>query len=54
MVDILHMIFGNHVADPDCNHWRQGQFVSSCMRCGREMTKLPGLPWALSSARKSQ
>ena len=43
----LHDMFGRHVADTKASHWVDGYFVTSCALCGREMVKLPGLPWRL-------
>ena len=43
----LHDWFGRHVPDPDANHWDSGYFVSRCTVCGREMIRLPGLPWRM-------
>ena len=43
----LHDLLGNHVADLKASHWDSGHFVTVCTRCGREMIKLPGLPWRL-------
>jgi hypothetical protein len=43
----LHDWFGNHAADLKISHWDSGHFVSRCTLCGREMIKLPGLPWRL-------
>ena len=41
----LHSLLGLHTADLKTSHWDNGYFVSACTRCGREMIKLPGLPW---------
>ena len=46
----FHDWFGRHAADLARSHWDAGRFVSACTRCGREMVKLPGLPWQLSDA----
>jgi hypothetical protein len=43
----LHVLFGRHIADLKESHWDAGHFVTQCTRCGREMIKLPGLPWRL-------
>jgi hypothetical protein len=43
----LHDWIGRHVADVKNSHWERGHFVSSCELCGRDMIKLPGLPWRL-------
>ena len=48
----LHDWLGIHAADHKASHWEQGYFVSRCTSCGREMVKLPGLPWRKSSARR--
>lgn len=41
----LHTLLGTHVADLKTSHWDKGHFVSACTICGREMIKLPSLPW---------
>ena len=41
----LHERFGWHIANLRTSHWDDGYFVTSCTICGREMIKLPGLPW---------
>ncbi len=46
---MLHRLFGKHDADLKTSHWDRGRFVSECTICGREMVKLPGLPWQVSS-----
>ena len=43
----LHSLFGRHIADTKVSHWEGGHFVTACAQCGREMIKLPGLPWRL-------
>ena len=43
----LHDWLGRHVADHQASHWDSGHFVTRCTLCGREMIKLPGLPWRL-------
>ncbi len=43
--DLIHRLFGAHVPDPACNRWDRGHFVSACAVCGRDMIRLPGLPW---------
>ena len=43
----LHSLFGTHVADVKFSHWEGGHFVTRCTTCGKEMEKLPGLPWRL-------
>ena len=43
----LHDWFGHHVADLKASHWDSGYFVSHCTQCGREMVKVPSLPWRL-------
>lgn len=48
MPNLLHNLFGSHVADPAANHWDRGHFASSCVVCGKAMEKLPGLDWKLS------
>jgi hypothetical protein len=48
----LHDWFGTHVADMKRSHWDHGRFVTSCTLCGREMIKLPGLPWKVRSERE--
>ena len=53
VAELLHRYFGRHVADPQQNHWQQGHFVSLCSRCGRDMIKLPGLPWHLRGVGES-
>ena len=40
-----HDLVGTHVVDFKSSHWRHGEFVGSCAKCGREMVKLPGLNW---------
>jgi hypothetical protein len=45
---ILHDLFGRHSADLEASHWSQGNLISRCTTCGREMKKLPGLSWQLS------
>ena len=50
MFDLLHRLFGTHVADPASNHWERGHFASKCERCGRDMVRLPGLPWRAGRA----
>jgi len=45
MFDLVHQLLGTHVPDPARNHWDRGHFASVCIRCGREMVRLPGLPW---------
>ncbi|WP_213980620.1 hypothetical protein [Sphingomonas sp. dw_22] len=50
MPDLLHRLFGTHVADPASNHWDRGHFASKCVRCGRHMIRLPGLPWRVGRA----
>ncbi|HEY0325385.1 MAG TPA: hypothetical protein VGC46_05330 [Allosphingosinicella sp.] len=47
----LHTLFGRHVVDAPYSHWEGGHFVSRCTVCGREMVKLPGMPWGLSGRR---
>jgi hypothetical protein len=46
---ILHNLFGNHLADPQGNHWVDGLFVSTCEICGRAMVKPPGEKWKLQA-----
>ena len=46
----LHDWLGRHVADHAASHWDAGHFVTRCTMCGREMIKLPGLPWRLRPA----
>ena len=46
----LHQLFGRHVPDPQTNRWDRGFFVCNCAVCGREMIRLPSLPWRLRSA----
>lgn len=41
----LHDRFAWHIADLRNSHWDAGYFVTACTICGREMVKLPGLPW---------
>jgi hypothetical protein len=43
----LHERFGWHIANLKISHWDEGYFVTSCTICGKEMVKLPGLPWRL-------
>ena len=50
MLKLLHRLFGTHVADPASNHWDRGHFASKCARCGRDMVRLPGLPWRAGRA----
>lgn len=47
----LHDLLGVHAVDHKASHWEQGYFVSRCTSCGREMVKLPGLPWRIRSGR---
>jgi hypothetical protein len=46
----LHTWLGRHLPDLRTSHWDHGHFVSACSICGREMIKLPGLPWRLRGA----
>ncbi len=43
----LHSLFGTHRANPNGNHWHDGQFVSECLICRQAMVKPPGGDWAL-------
>lgn len=49
----IHDLFRNHVADPQGNHWEDGQFVSRCEICGRAMVKPPGGDWKLQPKRRA-
>lgn len=43
--DSLHDRFGWHLVDHAYNHWEEGNFLSRCSICHREMVKLPGECW---------
>ena len=43
----LHDRFGWHLADVGYGHWDQGDYVSRCSVCRREMIKRAGEPWRL-------
>jgi len=50
MFDLFHQILGRHIPDPSHNQWDRGRFTSVCLRCRRDMTRLPGLPWRVGTA----
>lgn len=47
----LHERFGKHEPDFSESHWERGLFVTRCIVCGRQMVKLPGLPWRIREKR---
>jgi hypothetical protein len=47
----FHDWFGRHLPDLKTSHWAEGYFVTRCTQCGREMVKLPELPWRIRGAR---
>lgn len=49
--EAFHRYFGRHIADPKSNRWERGYFVSVCSHCGRDMIKLPGIPWHIRDDR---